>query len=87
MQQFSDQRELVPTESRLPSTIFHAVIVRLGMRYAGFLGFLDDFGLSLSRRCHEGNQGVTNGLLHRVLRRTVEGQSIDDRSHNDAPSK
>jgi hypothetical protein len=41
---------LVPTESRLPPTIFHAVIVRLGMSYAGFLGFLDDFGLSLSRR-------------------------------------
>ena len=51
-----------------------------------FCASFGHFRLSLSCRCHEGNQGVTNGLLHRVLRRAVEDQSIDDRSRNDAPS-
>ena len=48
----SSQLRLVPTESRFPSTIFHAVIVRLGISYAGFLRLPDDFGLSLSRRSY-----------------------------------
>ena len=60
--------------------------MRQGMGDAGFLGFLGDLGLGLRHRRHEGDQGVPNGLLHRVLRRPIEGQPIDDRSNNDAPS-
>ena len=56
----------------------------LGMSNPGFLRFLDHLGLALCRRGHEGDQGVTNSLLHWVFRGTVEGQSIDDRSNDDS---
>ena len=85
-QEVLHQPELFQIEGRFPSPIFAAVIMRLGMSYPGFLRFLDHLGLALRGCRHEGNQGVANSLLHRVLRGTVKGQSIDDGSNNDPAS-
>ena len=85
-QEFSNQRELVPSECWLASPIFRPVVMFLGMRDARFLRFLAGFRLGLSRRCHKGDQGVADSLLHRILRRAVEVQSIDDRANDDAPA-
>jgi hypothetical protein len=75
--------KLIQIEGRFPTTVFRAVIMRLGMSYSGFLRFLDHLGLRLCSWRHEANQRVPHSLLHRVLRGSVEGQPIDDRSNND----
>jgi hypothetical protein len=77
-QEFSHQRELLGRERGLSSPIFRPVIIRLRVRNPSLLRFLQDFGLALGCRCHEPNQGVTHGLLHRVGSCPIEGQPVDD---------
>jgi len=60
--------------------------MRLGMSYSGFLRFLDHLGLALCGCRHEGDQRVSDSLLHRVPRGSIERQSIDDRPNDDPPS-
>src|SRR4051812_18849787 len=55
------------------------------MGYSGFLGFLDDLGLRLCHGRHEGDQGVADGLRHRVLGSAVEGQPVDDGFDDNSP--
>ena len=58
----------------------------LGMGYSGCLGLLRCFGLRLCHRRHEGNQGIPDGLLHRLLGCAIEDQPIDNGPHDDPPA-
>jgi len=51
----------------------------------GPLGFPRRLCLGLCRRRHEGDQGVPDRFLHRVLRRAITGQAVDDRADDYAP--
>ena len=50
-----------------------------------FLGFLCYFGLSLCHRSHKGDQGIADGLLHRISSRAIERHSIYDRLNTNSP--
>ena len=85
-QQPLDGIELVARERWLASPIFCAVVIRLGVSNARFLGFLGNLRLCLGGRSHEGNQGIPDRLLHRVRGRAIEGHAIDDRLDANTPA-
>jgi hypothetical protein len=58
----------------------------LSVRDASPLRFIRGFRLRLSRRCHEGDQRIPDGALHRILGRPVEGDAVDHRADDDAAS-
>ena len=51
-------------------------LVRLCILDASTLDFLRGLGLRLRRGRHEGDQRVSAGLLHRALRRAIEGKAV-----------
>src|SRR5262249_54387879 len=70
-------KELLTRKRRLPASIFRSVVDRLSMCYACFLCFLGDFRLRLSSGSYEGDQRITDRLLHRIGGRSVEDHAVD----------
>ena len=76
--------ELIARVARLTADV-GSVAMLLGVLDAGPLCSLGRFSLCLSGRGHEANECVTDGLLHRVFGRAVEGEVVDHRSDHHAP--
>ena len=70
--------------ARLAALVGPCVPVGLRVRNTGALRFLSSLSLRLSRCRHERDERVTNGALHGVLGRAVEGDPIDHGADDDA---
>jgi hypothetical protein len=69
--------ELLASEARLPAKV-GTLPTLLGVLDAGPLCRLGGFSLGLRGRSHEGDQRVTDGSLHRITGRAIEGEVVDD---------
>ncbi len=70
-----------------PALIDPRAPIGLRVRDTGALRFLRSLGLRLRRCSHERDEGVTNGALHGVLGRTVEGDAVNHSADDDAPAQ
>src|SRR6266403_477372 len=61
-----------------------SLVILLGMLDTGPLRRLAGLSLRLRCRSHEGDQRITDGLLHRVFGRPVEREIVDHRSDHHA---